>query len=219
MPGILFWDVDTQYDFIMPDGRLCIPGAVQLLPNLKRLTQLAHSHSKRIRILASVCDHKASDPELSSTPDFHNTFPLHCLRGSVGQMKVASSELSDVWSVSHRKITAQRVKQKLKTYGGDILILKKIFDVFSNPNTETIVNCLKPEEIYVYGVALDICDACVIEGLLRMAYPKLFLVRDATEAIDRARGESLVKQWSLAGVHLISTDEVCQKFEETFGVR
>ncbi len=219
MPGILFWDVDTQYDFIMPDGKFCIPGAVQLLPNLGRLTQLARGNAKRIRILASVCDHEESDTELSSTPDFHNTFPPHCLRGSVGQMKVASSELSDVWSVPHRKITAGRVKHKLETYHGAILIPKKMLDVFSNPNTETIVNCLEPEEIYVYGVALDICVACVMEGLLRLAYPRLFLVRDATEAIDRARGANLVKQWSQAGVHLVSTDEVCQKFEETFGVR
>jgi nicotinamidase/pyrazinamidase len=215
MPSILFWDVDTQYDFIMPDGKLCIPGAVQLLPNLARLTQLAHKHAKRIRILASMCDHEESDPELSSRPDFRVTFPPHCLRGSVGQMKVASSELSNIWRVSHRKIAAQRLKQKLKLHRGDLLILKKIFDVFSNPNTQAVVHHLDPKEIYVYGVALDVCDACVIEGLLRLGRPNLFLVRDATEAIDRGRGESLVKQWSLAGVRLISTDEVCRKFEGT----
>ena len=142
MPSILFWDVDTQYDFIMPDGKLCIPDAVQLLPNLARLTQLAHRNAKRIRILASMCDHKESDPELSANPDFRETFPPHCLRGSIGQMKVASSELSEVWGVSDRKITPKYLQQKLKLYQGDILILKKMFDVFSNPNTEAIVQYL-----------------------------------------------------------------------------
>jgi nicotinamidase/pyrazinamidase len=215
MPGILFWDVDTQYDFIMPDGKLCIPGAVQLLPNLARLTQLAHKHAKRIRILASMCDHEESDPELSSRPDFRQTFPPHCLRGSVGQTKVASSELNEVWRVSDRKIAAKCLQQKLKLYHGDVLILKKMFDVFSNPNTEALVQYLDPVEIYVYGVALDVCVACVIEGLLRLTRLNLFLVRDATEAIDCARGENLVKQWSLAGVRVISTAEVCQKFETT----
>jgi nicotinamidase/pyrazinamidase len=215
MPGILFWDVDTQYDFIMPDGKLCIPGAVQLLPNLARITQLARRHAPRIRILASICDHEESDPELSSRPDFLQTFPPHCLMGSVGQMKVASTELSKVWRVANRKMAAKCLEQKLERYDRDILILKQMFDVFSNPNTEPILRHLDPEQVFVYGVALDICVACVIEGLLRMARPNLFLVRDATEAIDRARGESLAKQWSLGGVHLISTAEVCRKFGES----
>jgi nicotinamidase/pyrazinamidase len=217
MPGILFWDVDTQYDFIMPDGKLCIPGAVQLLPNLARLSQLARQHANRIRILASMCDHEESDPELSSRPDFRQSFPPHCLRGSVGQMKVASTELSMVWRVTNRKMAAKCLEQKLERYDGDIMMLKQMFDVFSNPNTEPMVEHLDPEEIYVYGVALDVCVTCVVEGLLRMARSNLYLVRDATEAIDRARGENLVKQWSLGGVHLISTDEVCRKFD--FGVR
>jgi nicotinamidase/pyrazinamidase len=217
MPGILFWDVDTQYDFIMPDGKLCIPGAVELLPNLARLTQLAHRHPKQIRILASMCDHEESDPEISSRPDFQETFPSHCLRGSVGSTKVASTELSKVWRVSNRKMAAKCIEQKLERYDGDILIVKQMFDVFSNPNTEAILRHLDPEQIYVYGVALDVCVARVMEGLLHLARTNLFLVRDATEAIDRARGESLVKQWSLSGVNLIRTYEVCQKFD--FGVR
>jgi len=215
MPEILFWDVDTQYDFIMPDGKLCIPGATQLLPNLARLTHLAHRRSQRIRILASVCDHEESDAELSSTPDFRETFPPHCLHGSVGQTKVASTELNKVWKVSNRKMAAKCLSQKLERYDGDILILKQMFDVFSNPNTEDILIHLDPRQIYVYGVALDVCVARVIEGLLRLARPNLFLVRDATESIDRARGESLVKQWSLAGIRLISTDEVCREFDES----
>jgi nicotinamidase/pyrazinamidase len=213
MPGTLFWDVDTQYDFIMPDGKLCIPGALRLLPNLARLTRLAHQHSRRIRILASMCDHDESDLEISQTPDFQETFPPHCLRGSAGHAKVASTELDKVWNVSNRKMAMKCIEQKLKKYGGDILILKRMFDVFSNPNAEIILKHLQPEEVFVYGVALDVCVARAIEGLLRLAQTNLFLVRDATEAIDRARGERLLTQWSLGGVGLIETNDVCQRFE------
>jgi nicotinamidase/pyrazinamidase len=215
MPGVFFWDVDTQYDFIMPDGKLCIPGAVELLPNLARLTQLAHQSRKRIRILASICDHEDSDPEISSQPDFRETFPPHCLRGSIGHAKVASTDLGKVWKVSNRKMAIKCIQQKLNKYEGDILILKQMFDVFSNSNTEVILKYLDPEQVYIYGVALDVCVARVIEGLLRLGRPNLFLVRDATEAIDRTRGESLVKQWNLSGVSLIRTAEVCHKFERS----
>jgi nicotinamidase/pyrazinamidase len=213
MSKVLFWDVDTQYDFIMPDGKLCIPGALDLLPNLARLTQTAQRQPERIQIVASVCDHEVSDTEISSQPDFRQTFPPHCLRGSVGQMKVMSTELRNPWPVPQRRVRNDKLRQKLESHQGEILILKKTLDDFSNPNTEPMLQKLNPEEIYVYGVALDFCVAYVIEGLLRIARPNLFLVHDATEAIDRTRGELLVKQWVLGGVHVITTNEVCRKFE------
>ncbi len=39
----IFWNVDTQFDFVSPDGKLYVPGAELLKPNWKKLTQLAKS--------------------------------------------------------------------------------------------------------------------------------------------------------------------------------
>ena len=41
MARVLFWDVDTQYDFMRADGKLYVPDAERLIPNLKRLTDYA----------------------------------------------------------------------------------------------------------------------------------------------------------------------------------
>ncbi len=213
MKRVVFWDVDTQYDFIMPDGKLCIPGAIDLLPNLARLTRTAQSHRDRIQIVASMCDHEESDAEISDQPNFRETFPPHCLRGSVGQMKVLSTEPTHPWTIAQEKLPVLELQRKLENLQGEIVIQKKMFDVFSNPNTEPIVGHLDPEQIYLYGVALDVCDAHAIQGLLRLGRRNIFLVRDATEAIDRARGDQLVEQWSRQGVRVISTDEVSRKFE------
>ncbi|HEY3129563.1 MAG TPA: cysteine hydrolase family protein [Acidobacteriota bacterium] len=213
MKKVVFWDVDTQYDFIMPDGKLCIPGAVDLLPRLARLTRTAQANHDRIQIIASMCDHEPSDAEISDQPNFRETFPPHCLRGSVGQMKVLSTEPAHPWIVTHEKLPALELQRRLSSLGEEIVILKKMFDVFSNPNTEPIVQHLDPEEIYLYGVALDVCDAHAIQGLLRLRRRNIYLVRDATEAIDRARGNQLVEQWSQRGVSLVNSDEVCRKFE------
>jgi hypothetical protein len=38
----VFWDVDTQVDFMSPEGKLYVPGAETIAPNLGRLTDYAH---------------------------------------------------------------------------------------------------------------------------------------------------------------------------------
>jgi nicotinamidase/pyrazinamidase len=212
MKKVVFWDVDTQYDFIMPDGKLCIPGAVDLLPNLARLAKTAQSRPDLIQIIADICDHEETDAEISSQPDFCETFPPHCMHGTVGQMKVSSTELQNPLTIPHEKLEPSELRQKLSTHRGEFLILKKTLDVFSNPNTESIVQWVDPSEIYLYGVALDFCDARAMEGLLRLRRPNLFLVRDAVEAIDRKRGEALVEGWRQRAVRVVSTDEVCRIF-------
>src|SRR5574340_1672762 len=83
MAKLLFWDVDTQYDFMRADGKLYVPDSEGIIPNLKRLTDFAHARG--IRIVASADDHVVGHRELSSQPDFKETFPEHCMRGTKGQ--------------------------------------------------------------------------------------------------------------------------------------
>ena len=68
MAGTLFWDVDTQYDFMRADGKLYVPDAEQIIPRLKQLTD--HAHQAGIRVLASADDHFPGHRELSGRPDF-----------------------------------------------------------------------------------------------------------------------------------------------------
>jgi nicotinamidase-related amidase len=34
MARVIFWDVDTQYDFMRADGKLYVPDAEHIIPNL-----------------------------------------------------------------------------------------------------------------------------------------------------------------------------------------
>src|SRR5437899_5190182 len=88
---VIFWDVDTQVDFMHQDGKLYVPDAESIIPNLKRLTDYAHAHG--VRIVASADDHVPGHRELSATPDFRETFPLHCMRGTPGQKKIPETAL------------------------------------------------------------------------------------------------------------------------------
>ena len=49
---MVFVDVDTQADFLLPGGRLYVPGAEKLLPTLARLRDFAEQHN--IPVLTST---------------------------------------------------------------------------------------------------------------------------------------------------------------------
>jgi len=206
MSKIIFWDVDTQYDFMMPDGKLYVPGAETLIGNLDRLTRFARS--KGIQICGSVDYHLMSDPEISDKPDYHNTFPPHCLQGSPGQVKIdATKPLNPVWIDTHR-YGSDRLRSLLARHHGEIIFRKQRFDVFSNPNTLEVLQRLKPTEIIVYGVALDVCDAYAIEGLLGTGGYNIYLVTDAVKPIYEDKGKELLVLWEKRGVKMISTSDV-----------
>ena len=86
----IFWDVDTQVDFMEPSGKLYVPGAREIAPALERLVDAARA--ARLVHVASADDHELTDPEISSDPDFRNTYPPHCMRGTRGAEKIRSFE-------------------------------------------------------------------------------------------------------------------------------
>jgi nicotinamidase/pyrazinamidase len=210
MPQVIFWDVDTQYDFMHADGKLYVPEAERIIPNLKRLTDYAHAHA--IRVVASADDHVTSHPEISDTPDWQRTFPPHCMRGTPGQRKIPETALRDPLVIEPAKVDGKVLADRLRAHKGDILLHKHRFDVFTNENVSTVLEVLQPDDIVLYGVATDVCDKAAIEGLLeRRPHTRLFVVTDAVRGIDKDVSDQLLKDWGDEGVRLVKTNEVVEE--------
>jgi nicotinamidase/pyrazinamidase len=210
MARVIFWDVDTQYDFMHADGKLYVPDAERIIGNLKRLTAYAHAHA--IRIVASADDHVMSHVEISDRPDWKTTFPPHCLRGTPGQRKIPETALRDPLVIEPARSEAAALTQRVRTQRGDILFHKHRFDVFSNENVMPVLEAIAPDDIVLYGVATDVCDKAAIEGLLeRRAHTRLFVVTDAVQGIDKDASEQLLKEWGDEGVRLVRTKEVVEE--------
>ena len=206
MNRVIFWDVDTQYDFMKADGKLYVPDAEQLIPNLKRLTDFAHAG--RIRIVASADDHVPGHRELSDTPDFKETFPEHCMRGTPGQLKIRETALRDPLVIEPEPQERVALTRRVQAHPGDFLLHKHWFDVFTNPNVETVIDALAPAAILLYGVALDVCDRYAIEGLLsRRPNIRLYAVTDAMKPIHQDAAQRLLSDWQRRGVRLVSTED------------
>ena len=203
MAGRILWDVDTQVDFMQPSGKLYVPGAAEVAPAMERLVDAARAAG--LVHVASADDHELTDPEISETPDFRNTFPRHCLRGTHGAEKILETKQRDPLPLSLVPFPPGLIPGLI---GGrrEILLLKKSFDVFTNPNADPLLSALDPSEIIVFGVATDVCDDAAILGFLQRGRRVRF-VEDAASGLDEARVAVCTTAWRARGVEFTTVDE------------
>ena len=199
MSGIVLWDVDTQVDFMVPEGKLYVPGAEETAPAMRRLVDAARSAG--IPHVASADDHELTDPEISESPDFQTTYPPHCLRGTRGARKVPETEQEEPVPIGLEPLPERWLE------GREFLLLKKHFDVFTNQNTERLLERLDPDEVILFGVATDVCDNAAILGLLERGRRVRF-VEDAARGLDEGRVASCTAVWRDRGVAFTTVDDV-----------
>ncbi|MFN3134549.1 MAG: cysteine hydrolase family protein [Candidatus Kryptonium sp.] len=206
---IIFWDVDTQYDFMMKDGKLYVPNAEEIILNLEKLYNYARKNE--IQIMGSSDYHTLQDEEISDNPDYLNTFPPHCLQNTPGWERIDATKPLNPLYIDSSPLSKEELEKMIREHKGEIIFRKQKFDVFSNPNVDPVLEIINPKEIVVFGVALDVCDAYAIEGFLKRGKYKIYLVEDAAKPIYEERGKQLVEKWRAEGVEIIKTDDIVEK--------
>jgi nicotinamidase-related amidase len=81
--------------------------------------------------------------------------------------------------------------------------------VFTNPNTDRLLERLDPDEIVVFGVATDVCDDAAIRGFLERGR-NVWFVEDAARGLDEGRVAACTAAWREAGVEFTTVDELLQ---------
>lgn len=198
---ILFWNVDTQVDFMEPDGKLYAQDAEKIKPVLKMLTNFAVEHE--IRVVNTADFHYKESAELSSNPDFINTFPEHCMADTRGAEYVAETKPADPvvfdWDKEYASLDEVKTRQ-------NIVIRKDAFDVFAgNPYTEKIVELLAPKTVIVYGVTTNVCVNDAVIGLAKRVN-KVYVVEDAIKELPNI--PLPFEDWKDKGVELIHFSEL-----------
>jgi nicotinamidase/pyrazinamidase len=203
MSGTILWDVDTQVDFIEPGGKLYFEGAEQARQAMAELVEAARAAG--VVHVASCDQHELSDPEISLQPDFDSTWPPHCLLGTRGAEKIPETKQLDPLPLPLVAVP-QPILRRLIEGRTELLIPKKQYDPFTNPNTETMLDMLDPNEILLFGVATDICDDAAVRALLRRGRRVAF-VEDASRGVDEARVASCLAAWREGGVRFTTAGE------------
>ena len=171
----VFFDVDTQLDFLYPAGALYVPGAEALLPALTRLTAYAAAHG--LPIVSTMDAHSGDDPEF-------RTWPHHCVIGCLGQRKPAETLLG--------------------TRGRQYFIEKQQVNCFTSAALMPLLAHLQADHYVVYGVVTEVCVRHALRGLLATG-KRITLLTDAIKELDPLAAQATLNELVAAGGEISST--------------
>lgn len=187
----IFVDIDTQFDFMDPQGSLYVPDAESIIDNIIKIFDYAKEH--RIKILSSIDAHNVDDTEFK-------LFPPHCVKDTPGNRKIEASTCKNnvVIENAEQDITGPMLDHE------QIIVEGQTFDIFDSINTDEIVKKLDTRNYVVFGVATDYCVKAAVLGFLKRGY-NASLVTDAVKAITKDGEEKALKEMKDAGAAFIST--------------
>ncbi len=199
----ILWEVDVQADFMLPGGKLYVPGAEKLLPNIRKLTDAARRGE--VFLVSHGCFHPANDPEFKQ-------FPPHCLEGTAGAEFVPEA-LAATFVRVENDVNA-KLPEDLFQYQ-QLILEKQTLDIFETYHADALVERLEnTSEFVVFGVVTEHCVCCAVKGLLKRKR-KVAIVRDAIETLAPEVGEKTLAELQSLGARLVTTEEILEALVPT----
>lgn len=186
----IFFDIDTQLDFLYPAGGLYVPGAEKLT---RRIAALNHWAAANGHLLVSSVDaHSENDPEF-------RLWPPHCVVGTIGQTKPAVTLLESRAVMPHGSTELKDAPQ---------IIVEKVSTVFLHgDNFQALLKARRADRYVVYGVVTEICVKDAAFGLLKTGKP-VEIVTDAVEGLDAAAVQQMYQEFTAAGGSLTTAAKI-----------
>ncbi|MGA2267630.1 MAG: isochorismatase family cysteine hydrolase [Bryobacteraceae bacterium] len=190
----VFFDIDSQLDFLYPAGALYVPKAERIVPAIARLNRFAAAHG--IPVVSTTDAHAEDDPEFA-------VWPPHCIAGTWGQHKAEATLLDDRIVIPNRDCA-------LALEGApQIIVEKQTVDVFLAPNLGRVAERLNADRYVVYGVVTEICVLYAVRSLLKTGKP-VTVVTDAVEALNVGDSARALEEACAGGATLATVAEICR---------
>jgi nicotinamidase/pyrazinamidase len=202
----LLWEVDAQADFLLPGGKLYVPQAEKIIPNLNRLVETARQG--RAFLISSADAHQPEDPEFRE-------WPPHCVKGTPGAELIPEARAANYLVVPNQHEFA--LPRDLGAYQ-QVILEKNTLDVFDNPHTDALLARLHAAnslafdpgpDFLVFGVVTEYCVRCAADGLLRRGC-RVSLVKDAIQSLDQIKGSEILDELQSRGARLIASEKALE---------
>lgn len=198
----VFFDIDTQVDFMDPQGALYVAGSQAIAPNIRRLLEYATQHG--ITTVSPMCAHVVNDPEFEQ-------FGPHCIEGTPGQRRYFDDLPRlprQVWRAEATFTAADLTLAAAHHY----VVQKRTFPMFANP----WIAALRERGAFrhllsvAFGVATDVC---VLRDVLDLCQSgaRVRVVQDAIAGISPADSARAMQQMRDAGATFVTTADIVDR--------
>jgi nicotinamidase/pyrazinamidase len=197
----IFWEVDTQADFMLPEGHLYVPGAEKLLPNIRKLTDAARQG--QVFLVSHGCFHTPDDPEFK-------IFPPHCVKGTPGAEFVPEALTDKVVRVPNE--AGAKLPEDLSKYQ-QILLEKQTLNIFESRHADALVKRLGSQaEFVVFGVVTEYCVSFAVKGLLERGR-RVAVVQDAIETLKLEDGQKTMAELAGLGARITTAGQALRTIQ------
>lgn len=198
---VAFLDIDTQRDFMFPNGALYVPGAEGLIAPLEDLMKLAREAG--IPVLSTADAHPRDDPSFRD-------WPPHCVIGTWGQLRIPATTLAGARIIPNRPFDLDPPRY----LAGQTIFEKTTYDAASNPNFGAVLRQLAFSRLIAFGVATDYCVKGTVLSVRGIGIP-VDLVTDAIRGISEKGTSDAMHRMISDGVRPVTSAEVLAEFAAT----
>lgn len=188
----VFFDVDTQLDFLYPAGSLYVPGAEAVVPSLAQLNRFAAAHGRMV--ISTTDAHLEDDPEFKS-------WPAHCVAGTLGQHKPATTVLEK------RVVVPDQPGAVILDGAQQIILEKRSLDCFLALHLPEILRKTGADRYVVYGVVTEVCVRFAAMGLLETG-ARVELVTDAVRHLSETDRDTFFHEFAARGGVLTTLSQI-----------
>ena len=182
-------DIDTQRDFFLADGQMCVRNHRLVLANIRRV--MAWARREHVRMISTTLIHYPHD---HSDP--------YCVTGTEGIRKLR-------YTIRHNHIVFDADDKtdlpRENIHDFDQLILnKRTVDPFDEPRAERILTETKANEIVVIGGPAETAVLFTVLGLLTRG-KNVTVVYDAVGSLEKGAAEVALRKMQAKGARLVDT--------------
>jgi len=185
-------DINTQKDFFLADGIVCIRNHRRVLAHVRRL--MAWARRRGIPVI-STC-------EVYPEGNGHNGDPRYCIDGTDGQQKVPYTLLASRISFAADGNT-DLPRDMLRRYQ-QIIFHKRCVDPFDEPRIDRVLSEVCAAEFILMGAAAEGAVKAAALGLLQRD-KKVTIVIDAVGYHDNREAKMAFRKMEAKGAKLIET--------------
>lgn len=175
----IVWDVDTQNDIILPTSAFAVPGAFKIVRQFR--DAITYFEGQGILTLGVVDAHIGKE-SVPGTRD--ENLPLHCIKGTSGQLKIKETDGNILYISDHvyEECALDAIVKEIQS-GQRVYFEKQRQSSEANQNIPSIIKKLGVKEVYLMGVLTNVCVKFA-DKLFKDLGVQTYLVLDALKGVD-----------------------------------